>query len=141
MRALGVDLGSRRVGLAVSDSAGTVATPLQVVDRRGGDDATWRAVADVAAEWEVAVIVVGLPRSLDGSEGPAAAAARADAAAIAAVTALPVEFADERLSTVSAAGALRATGMLAKAQRARIDAAAAAVFLQGWLDARRAGAR
>ena len=139
-RALGVDVGTRRVGVAVSDSAGTLATPIDVLDRRAGDEATWLALAEIAREWEVGLVVVGLPRSLDGSEGPAAAAARADAGAIGDATGLPVEFVDERFTTVTAAAQLQAAGVSGRARRGTVDAAAATVLLQAWLDGRRATA-
>lgn len=141
VRAVGVDVGERRIGLAVSDRTGTLASPLAVVDRRSGDDAAWRAVAAHVAEAEAEIVVVGLPRSLDGREGAAAAKARADAEAIGAATGLPVELVDERFTTVTAASSMRAAGVRAREQRGRIDAAAAAVLLQSWLDGRRAALR
>jgi len=139
MRVVGIDLGTRRVGVAVSDSGGRVATPHTVVVRTG-DDATDRArviavIGDLAAE----EVVVGLPLSLDGSTGPAARWATEEAAAMRALLEVPVELHDERLSTVTA---LRAPvlGGGRKARRKPVDGQAAAVMLQSWLDAHRRAA-
>jgi putative holliday junction resolvase len=135
-KAMGVDLGERRIGVAVSDSGGALAFPLCVIDRGGDPAADHRRLAAVAAEHEVATVVVGLPLSLDGSQGPAAASAVAEAARLAAAVApIRVVTFDERLTTVSAAVGQRAAGKSVKAARPTIDSAAAAVLLQAWLDA------
>ena len=137
MRALGVDLGTRRVGLALSDSDGRVATALEVLERSGSEAQDHAAIAAVAAEREVEILVVGLPLSLDGSMGPAARAARAEVGRLAAAVDVPVETHDERLTTASAEKHLR-SGALPGARRRRVvDMVAAAVLLQSWLDARR----
>ncbi len=134
-KAMGVDLGERRIGVAVSDSGGALAFPLCVIDRAGDPAADHRRLADMVAEHEVVTVVVGLPLSLDGSRGPAAASAIAEAARLAAAVApIPVVTFDERLTTVSAAAGQRAAGKSAKAARPTIDSAAAAVLLQAWLD-------
>jgi len=145
-RILGVDLGSRRIGLAVSDASGTIASPLEVLERaadRAGDHA---AILRVARDLGVERLVVGWPRSLAGHDGPAAVAVRAEVAELeaAAGPSLAVVLHDERFSTVTAAAHLRdagakprsrATGRRRRRGGAAIDAAAAAVFLQSYLDA------
>ena len=133
-RILGVDLGARRIGLAVSDPSGTLASPLAVHTRgpdHAGDHDTIVAVATAEG---VARIVVGLPRSLSGNEGPAARAARAEAEELRSRTQLPVELHDERLTTVSATRRLRESRR-GRAKRDPVDAAAAAEMLQSYLDA------
>jgi putative Holliday junction resolvase len=137
VRALGIDLGSKRIGVALSDSAGSVATPYEVVVRSGDRRRDHRRIADLAAEAGAACLVVGLPLSLDGSDGPAATAARAEAEELAAATGLPVELWDERLTTVTADRDLRALDLKAPARRRVVDKVAAAVLLQAWLDHRR----
>jgi len=141
-RVLGVDLGEKRIGLACSDASGTLASPLRTILRSGDADADRTAIVAAAREVGAGRIVVGLPRSLSGREGPAARGARAEAAALAerAGTAegIQVELHDERFTTLEAQRALRAGGRPARAQRDHIDAAAAAVMLQSWLDGRRA---
>ncbi|MGH9084613.1 MAG: Holliday junction resolvase RuvX [Acidimicrobiales bacterium] len=137
MRALGIDLGSKRIGVALSDSAGSVATPYEVVPRSGDRQRDHRHIADLAAEAGAVCLVVGLPLSLDGSDGPAATAARAEAEELAAATRLPVELWDERLTTVTADRDLRALDLRAPARRRVVDKVAAAVLLQAWLDHRR----
>ena len=141
-RRLGVDVGAVRVGVAVSDPDGVLATPLRTVprdpvpiDEGGGSDL--RAIAELVAEYEAVAVVVGLPRTLAGREGPAAAAARAFADALASVLDVPVELTDERLTTVVATQQLRERGVRGRKQRAVVDQAAAVAILQGWLDARR----
>ena len=137
MRALGIDLGSKRIGVALSDSAGSVATPYEVVPRSGDRQRDHRHIADLAAEAGAVCLVVGLPLSLDGSDGPAATAARAEAEELAAATGLPVELWDERLTTVTADRDLQALDLRAPARRRVVDKVAAAVLLQAWLDHRR----
>jgi putative Holliday junction resolvase len=135
---LGVDLGEKRIGLACSDPSGVLASPLGTIHRGGDPDADRAAVVAAAEEAGATVIVVGLPRSLSGREGPAARGARAEAAALAeraeAVGGIRVELHDERFTTREAQQALRAGGKRAREQRDHIDAAAAAVMLQSWLD-------
>jgi putative Holliday junction resolvase len=137
VRALGIDLGAKRVGIALSDSAGTMATPYEVVERSGDRPRDHRRIAALAEEVGAEVLVVGLPRSLDGSDGPAAVAARAEAAELAEATGLPVELWDERLTTVTAERDLMALDLRAPARRKVIDKVAASVMLQAWLDHRR----
>ncbi|HLT15502.1 MAG TPA: Holliday junction resolvase RuvX [Acidimicrobiales bacterium] len=137
MRALGIDLGAKRIGVALSDSAGTLATPYEVVQRSGDRRRDHRRIAALAEEAGATVLVVGLPRSLDGGEGPAARAARAEADELAAATGLPVELWDERLTTVTAERDLAAIGLKGPARRKVVDKVAASVLLQAWLDHRR----
>jgi len=134
---LGVDVGSVRIGIAASDPQGRLAVPVTVVrrDRRGAD---LDAILALALEREAVEIVVGLPRSLSGNEGPAAATVREYAERLAArVDPIPVRLVDERLSTVEATRGLRAAGVDSRASRETVDAAAAAVILQHALDAER----
>jgi putative Holliday junction resolvase len=134
VRALGVDLGTRRIGIALSDSTGTLASPFTVIER-GADLA--RRIAAIVVEEEVEVVVVGLPRSLDGRERTGAQRARREATQLAAAVGVPVELHDERLSTVTAHAGLAASGRRARERRGMVDAAAAAVILQSWLDSPR----
>lgn len=133
MRVLALDLGRARIGVAVSDPTGTLASPVGFVPRDGG---AHRAIGRLVAEWEAERIVVGLPRSMDGKERDAARAARSEAAEIGRAVGVPVELHDERLTTVAAHAGLGATGHRAKDRRTMVDAAAAAVLLQSWLDTR-----
>lgn len=137
MRALGIDLGSKRIGVALSDSAGSLATPFEVVQRSGDRQRDHRRIAVLAEEAGAECLVVGLPLSLDGSHGPAARAALAEADELATATGLPVELWDERLTTVSADRDLMALQMKAPARRRVVDKVAAAIMLQAWLDHRR----
>jgi len=135
VRALGLDLGERRVGVAVCDSAGTVATPVETLVRSGDPERDLRAVADQVHQWEAEIVVVGLPVSLDGSEGPAARTARAETDRLERLLEVPVVSYDERLTTVIAERSLAESGLRSKARRKRVDMVAASVILQGWLDA------
>jgi putative Holliday junction resolvase len=136
-RVLGLDVGTRRLGVAVSDPTGTVASPLATIPRRApAEDA--RALAALAAEQEATTVVVGLPVTLAGREGPAARTVRAYLAELAPLLpGLALELADERLSTVAAERALVGGGVRRRARREVVDQVAASVFLQTWLDARR----
>jgi putative Holliday junction resolvase len=138
-RRLGIDVGSVRVGVALSDPDGVLATPLATVARdvaRGSDLDT---IVGLVAEHDVVGVVVGLPRTLAGREGPAAGAAREFATALAARLdgGVPVGFSDERLTTVVATRQMRESGRKGRRQRAVVDQVAAVAILQGWLDARR----
>ncbi|MCB0999298.1 MAG: Holliday junction resolvase RuvX [Acidimicrobiales bacterium] len=136
VRALGVDLGSKRIGIAVSDRSGTIASPLTVVQRSGNRGADHRRIALLVAEEEAEIVVVGLPLNMNGSAGPAARAAVAEAEALATVVGVPVTTFDERRTTVTADQALMAFKMKADARRRVVDKVAAAVMLQNWLEAR-----
>ncbi|CAN5407542.1 Holliday junction resolvase RuvX [soil metagenome] len=132
---LGIDVGDARIGVARSDPAGLIATPVETVRRGPGDLARLRAISD---EEEALEVVVGLPRSLSGGEGPAAAKVRLFAAEIAAAVApLTVRLCDERLSTVTAEAVLRGQGKKGQKRRAVVDQAAAVVILQNALDTER----
>jgi putative Holliday junction resolvase len=134
VRVLALDLGSKRIGVAVSDRSGTIATPLTVVHRSGDVAQDHARIAALVAEEEAVRVVVGLPLSLDGSLGPAAKGARAEAEALAEVLPVPVESFDERLTTVTAERALTEAKMRGQARRRVVDKVAAAVMLQAWLD-------
>ena len=136
-RRLGIDVGAVRVGVAICDPGGVLATPLVTVPRDvdGGSDV--RTIAGLVAEHEAVGVVVGLPRTLAGRDGPAAEAARAFADALAGALDVPVELSDERLTTVVATRQLRERGVKGRKQRAVVDQAAAVAILQGWLDAQR----
>jgi putative Holliday junction resolvase len=137
VRALGIDLGTKRIGVALADSAGTLATPYEVVARSGDRARDHRRIAELAAEADAVQLVVGLPLSLDGSEGPAAILALAEVEELREATGLPVVTWDERLTTVTADRDLMRMGMKADARRRVVDKVAAAVMLQAWLDHRR----
>jgi len=131
MRVLGVDLGSVRVGIALSDATGTLASPLTVLARTA--DLNDR-VAGLVEEHEVAAVVIGLPRSLDGRERRAARTVRSEVRQLAGRLGVPVHLQDERLSTVAAHAGLAAAGRTSRQRRGIVDASAAAVLLQSWLD-------
>ena len=137
MRYLGLDLGRATIGLALADDVLHTAQPLETV-RRSTVAADLAALRRVAEEYEVSRVVLGLPLNMDGSEGPSAQLARRFASKVEDALGVPVQLYDERLSTFEAASRLRARGISARDQRGIIDAEAAAVILQGWLDTDRA---
>lgn len=134
MRAVGLDLGSKRVGVAISNSEGTVAVPYEVIHRSKDRQADHRRIINIAEEVEADCIVVGMPFSLDGSLGPAAKRALAEVKVIKKISPIPVETYDERLSTVTADRSLREMNLGAAERRKMVDAVAASVILQAWLD-------
>ena len=139
MRVIGLDLGQRRVGVAVTDSAGTLAVPHSTLERTGDADRDRQALVSLVDDTGAERVVIGLPLRLDGGRGPAARAAEAEAAALAELLrgrAVEVETFDERLTTVSAERELEAAGRRGRRRRAVVDRSAAAVMLQAWLDAR-----
>ncbi len=146
-RRLGVDVGSVRVGVALCDPDGVLATPLVTLarDQRAttdGDETPtdMSEIRRLVGEHEIVEIVVGLPITLAGREGPAAALIRQYAERLAKVVdPVPVLMADERMSTAAAARRLSERGVRGRRQRAVVDQAAAVEILQSWLDARRAG--
>ncbi len=138
MRALGIDLGSKRIGVAVSDRSGTIASPLTVVQRSGSVRRDHQVLAALVVEEEAEVVVVGLPLNMNGSAGPAAKAAVTEAEALATVVGVPVITHDERRTTVTADRALMEARIGAKDRRKYVDKVAAAVMLQAWLDSRSA---
>jgi putative Holliday junction resolvase len=136
-RRLGVDVGSVRVGVAVSDPAPILATPLVTLSRDERSDSDLDRLAELVAEHEVVEVIVGLPRTLAARHGKAAAVATAYARKLARrVRPVPVRLADERLTTVSATRMLSDRGVRGKKQRAVVDQAAAVEILQAWLDGR-----
>lgn len=137
VRAAAIDLGAVRVGLAVADDLGLLAHPRPFLDGKN-QAALLRSLKELQATEGLEVFVLGLPRELNGREGPAAKRVRVFAQKLEAATPARVELWDEWLSTREAAGRLRAQGLSAKEQRGRIDSAAAAILLQSWLDGRAA---
>jgi putative Holliday junction resolvase len=135
MRFLGVDVGRARIGLALADDVLRTARPLRTVARRD-EAATFADIGESAREYEVGQLVVGLPLNMDGSEGPAARHARGFAEKLSGALGLPAALQDERLSTFEAESRLRERGISGKDVRAHVDAEAAAVILQEWLDGR-----
>ena len=138
MRVLGVDLGSKRIGIAVSDRSGTIASPLTVLQRSGSVARDHQQIAALVLEEEAEAVVVGLPLNMNGTSGPAAQAAIKEAKALATVVCVPVHTSDERRTTVSADRAMIEAGMNAVKRRKVVDKVAAAVILQHWLDGRSA---
>jgi putative Holliday junction resolvase len=137
VRILGVDPGSRRIGLALSDEEGRIALPLDTLVRSGEDAAG--AVAERARHEGAREIVIGLPLEMDGTDGPAAKRARRFAAAVERASGVHVVLWDERLTTVVAERALREAGVKGADRKRVVDQAAATVLLQGYLDARGEG--
>jgi putative Holliday junction resolvase len=137
VRALGLDLGSKRIGVAISDTDRTVATPIEVITRVGDRSREHRVIAALVDEWEAGIVVVGLPLTLRGDVGAAAQAMADEADQLRATLAVPVETYDERLTTVTAERSLMEQRMRAGARRRVVDKVAAAVMLQAWLDAHR----
>jgi len=140
-RRLAVDVGDARIGVASSDPDGLLATPVETVPGRDVP-AAQRRLAALVVEYEPLEVVVGLPRSLSGREGPAAAKVRAFAERLAKdVHPVPVRLVDERMSTVTAAQGMRASGVSSRKGRSRIDQAAAVVILQSALETERTSGR
>lgn len=139
-RVLAVDWGEKRFGVAISDPLRMIAQPLTTLTRRTGKRAPVGALAELATTHEVAEIVVGLPLTGEGAEGPAALGARELGAALAARTGLPVHFLDERMTTAHALKSARRAGVRDADSRSRIDQMAAVGILQAWLDRRGTGA-
>jgi putative Holliday junction resolvase len=138
-RRLGVDVGEARVGVAVSDPDGLLATPVESVPRDRGGSADLLTIAALAVDYAVVEIVVGLPRNMSGAETAAAAKAREYARALAKrVRPIGVRLVDERLSTVAAHRALHEAGRAGRTHRAVVDQQAAVTILQAALDTERA---
>lgn len=136
MRTLGLDIGERRIGVAISDPDGRLALPVGTHERRGDDVATLIALAK---REEAERIVVGLPLSLDGSHGPQAEVAESFAERLRQRGEIEVVLWDERLSSREADHYLRAAGTRGKAAKAQRDAVAASIILQSYLDSRAPG--
>jgi putative Holliday junction resolvase len=140
-RLLAVDWGEVRIGLALSDETQTLATPLETLVRRRGKRFPMSRFLELVAQHVPSGVVVGLPLTGEGEEEESAVAARELAAAVAAGSGLPVELWDERMSTARALAAIREQGGHTRGRKADVDALAAAVLLQHFLDARRVRAR
>ena len=139
---LGVDVGTVRVGVAISDPHGVLATPVTTLARDTADESDLAALAALVDEHEVVEVVVGLPRTLRGADGPAVVAARTYGTALAGrIAPVPVVYVDERLTTVSADRQLNEAGVRGKARRKVIDQVAAIRILQNRLDNLAGGAR
>jgi putative Holliday junction resolvase len=136
VRAVGLDLGARRIGVALSDSGGALATPYEVVVRGRDRARDHSRIAAIVDETGAEILVVGLPYSLDGSVGPAAAGVIAEVDELRAALTVEVVTHDERLTTVTAHRELQAAGVRGRKRRAIVDEVAAAVMLQAWLDGR-----
>lgn len=138
MRVLALDLGSKRIGVAVSDADGRVAIPLTTIERHRDRPRLHAEIASLVEEWEAELLLLGLPIDLAGEIGPAARGVLTERDELAAVVGVPVEVHDERLTTRIADRALRERGdMDGRARRRVVDMVAASVILQDWLDHRR----
>jgi putative Holliday junction resolvase len=133
-RMLGLDIGERRIGVAVSDEMGSIASPVGMIRREGDVAAELRALI---GRYEAVQVIAGLPVGLSGREGPQAASVRAFVDDLAGQIAVPVAYYDERLSTAMAERSLIAGGTRRSKRREKVDAVAAAVILQGYLDHQR----
>ena len=134
---MALDIGEKRVGVAVSDPDERVASPVCVLPA-GEVRAAARPFRLLLEDWQPELLLCGIPLTLAGEEGPQAQRVRAFAADVAAATGLPIEFADERLSSAEAKRNLREKGLSEKAMRGKVDMIAASLFLQAWLDGRNA---
>ena len=139
MKIMALDVGDRRIGVALSDPTGMLATPVGAVDRVTAQPSAIDEILSIAREQCADLIIVGLPLSLSGQEGAQARAVRIFVADLSAQSGLPVDVVDERYSSVQAQRLLRDTTPRSSRDRGRIDASAAAVILQAYLDARRPG--
>jgi putative Holliday junction resolvase len=133
-RILGVDPGSARIGLALSDEIGCMAHPLRTL-RGGTESENARAIAEVVREKSCPAVILGLPRNMNGTYGPAAEKSRSLAAALQPLTEARIILWDERLTTAAATRRLQEAGRNSREQRGVIDQAAAVQILQDWLDA------
>lgn len=138
MVALALDIGDARIGVAVSDRTGTVASPVKVLPAAEVLGLS-RSFRDIVADHEPDVLVVGRPRTLAGEDGPQAERVMEAGRDLARALGLPVEFADERLSSAEAKRILREQGLTERKMRGKVDMLAASLFLQAWLDSRNGG--
>ena len=138
MRALALDIGEVRIGIAASDASGRIASPVKVLPAAEvlGISRTFRRILE---DYEPEVLVCGRPQPMGGEDGPQAERIMAQARQVADACDLPLEFADERLSSSEAKRILRAQGLKEKQMRGKIDMIAASLFLQAWLDSHGAG--
>jgi putative Holliday junction resolvase len=135
-RVLGLDWGTKRIGVAATDPLGLMAHPVATIQVES-EERLIAALKAIIAEKDIARIVVGLPVNMEGSHGPAAGAAKAFAALVGEKTGLPVETVDERLTSVDADSRLADSGMRWPERKKRVDQVAAALILQAWLEKRR----
>jgi putative Holliday junction resolvase len=137
-RILGIDYGTRRLGLALSDPSATIAQPLPTLTRRAGKRAPVQALADLVQQQDVSEIVIGLPLSLNGDETEWTAEVREFGAKLAQRTSVRVSYLDERMTSVLAEKTVRSLGLKRseREQKDRVDAAAALLILQAYLDRR-----
>ena len=135
MRAVALDIGEVRCGIAASDATGTVASPVKVLPAPEVVSGA-RSFRRILEDYEPEVLVCGLPMTLAGEQGPQAERIRAVAGQVSAACGLPLEFADERLSSAEAKRILRSQGLSERDMRGKVDMVAASLFLQAWLDAR-----
>ncbi len=142
MKALGVDFGEVRIGLALSDETGTLASPLPTLRRRRGKRPPLSTLCELAEAHEVEALIFGLPLELSGDEGPWAREVRSVGEALALRLRLPVHFVDERLTSVRAEREVRSSGLRRsqREEKGRVDARAAVLILQQWLDMRKGSA-
>lgn len=138
-RIVGIDPGQARIGIAVSDEEGSIAFPRATVSARGGDEEAAQRVREALGDEEISLAVVGLPLRLDGTEGEAARRARSFGAVLGRVLGVSIVHWDERLTTVAAERAQRQMGRRGRKQREVVDQSAAALLLQGYLDAKSGG--
>lgn len=136
MRVLALDIGEVRIGIAASDATGTVASPVAVLPAQEVLQHA-RSFRRLLEDYEPELLVCGCPKTLSGEDGPQVERIVAQAGQIAAACGLPLEFADERLSSREAKRILREEGMSERTMRGKVDMVAASLFLQAWLDARR----
>ena len=134
---IGLDLGTRRIGVAVSDFSGTIASPHSVIQRSKSLRLDHQKILDLVIEEEAEIVIVGLPLLMSGTYGPAAKAATTEAKRLGTVLSVPVEMFDERLTTVAADRVLKEADLSATARRQFVDKVAAAIMLQAWLERRR----
>jgi putative holliday junction resolvase len=132
IRAIGIDHGDARIGVAISDELGMLAHPLETIHLKDGDPLP--RIKQIVEANKIGMIVLGLPRNMDGTYGPAAEKVRGFADQMKAVVSCPVKLWDERMTTKAAQRSLHATGRNTKQSREVIDQAAAQLILQGWLD-------
>jgi putative Holliday junction resolvase len=137
MRCLGLDLGARRIGVAVSDPAGVVATPLTTIMRGSSVAEAHRAIAGLVAEYAADCVVVGLPRALSGRVTDSTRVVLDEVTQLRGLLGVPIHTWDERLTTVQAQRSLREMGVDSRKGRTKVDALAATIMLQSWLDAGR----
>jgi putative Holliday junction resolvase len=133
-RVLGVDYGEARIGLALSDPSRTIVSPLKVLAFKGTAKRAAHLVKEEVEAQGAALVVVGLPYSLSGERGPMAKVVEQFAAALRALVTVPVEFHDERLSSLEAERLMASSGLSTRDMRGRLDKVAAAIMLQGYLD-------